>query len=208
MRIWTKDELLQQCEWHPKLLWILDKWELPLLNAHGPSAINFEQDLGGFWVMWEKTAWEKKIDGCCHAERPISCLLLQTQKDNTATFKPLLWFGLKKKIKMDEEGKIGTKKTTINFITLEEHFPKTTSNGKDAKNGCYFDEEQMLDSIGIPRVEWIHSTRNEFIPPCAWIHSTMEWIHGTMEWIHSTYFLEFRVSDISQNSHLWWQSMI
>ena len=44
-------------------------------------------------------------------------------------------------IEMDEEGKIGTKKTTINFITLEEHFPKTTSNGKDAKNGCYFDEE-------------------------------------------------------------------
>ena len=36
-------------------------------------------------------------------------------------------------IEMDEEGKIDTKKTTINFITLEEHFPKTTSNGKDAK---------------------------------------------------------------------------
>ena len=55
-------------------------------------------------------------------------------------------------IEMDEEGKIGTKKTTINFITLEEHFPKTTSNGKDAKNGCYFDEEQMLGKVAIEKM--------------------------------------------------------
>ena len=55
-------------------------------------------------------------------------------------------------IEMDEEGKIGTKKTTINFITLEEHFPKTTSNGKDAKNGCYFDEEQMLRKVAIEKM--------------------------------------------------------
>ena len=68
--------------------------------------------------------------------------------------------------------------------------------------------KRIMNSIGIPRVEWIHSTRNKFIPPLAWIHSTMEWIHGTVAWIHATYFLEFRVSDISQNSHLWWQSMI
>ena len=55
-------------------------------------------------------------------------------------------------IEMDEEGKIGTKKTTINFITLQEHFPKTTSNGKDAKNGCYFDEEQMLGKVAIEKM--------------------------------------------------------